>query len=204
MNQPTLLMTFAANNLKGVKKETDKIWKSVQKNTQIKPVKVNNVTIDLLAESILKCGKDLFMFHFGGHADQNGIVLDGFRDLDKIRLSNLLLSRKNHQIQIIFLNGCLSYGHVGILTAKGAKVIIATNVKVDDTEAVRMAAFFYQTFFEEDYTLKEAFQFAEATVRGKNSFPIIVNPGKLTTIKPCLLHGRFLFMQNIPKCWIGN
>jgi hypothetical protein len=119
------------------------------------------------------------MFHFGGHADQKRLVLDGLRDIDRIRLSRILLPNDKHNVQIIFLNGCLSYGHVGILTAKGVKAIIATNVKVDDTEAVRIAAIFYKLFFEKGYTLKEAFETAEATVSGKNAYITIVNPGEI-------------------------
>jgi len=179
MNQPTLLMTFASNNLPGVKAESDKIWKLVKSNASVASKKVNNATIDKLAEAIIDCGKDLFMFHFGGHADQKGIVLDGFKDIDKIRLSRLLLPNEKHNVQLIFLNGCLSYGHVGILTAKGVKAIIATNVEVSDGEAVRMASFFYKLFFEKNYTLKEAFESAEATVRGNNSYITIVNPGEI-------------------------
>lgn len=183
-NNPTLLMTFAANDLQGVKAEADKIWKSVKKNTTIKSKKLNNATIDKLAETIIDCGKDLFMFHFGGHADQKGIVLDGFRNIDKIRLSRLLLPNEQHNVQLIFLNGCLSYGHVGILTAKGVKAIIATNVKVDDAEAVRIGAFFYKLFFEKQYTLKEAFETAEATVVGNNAYITIVNPGEVDENQP--------------------
>lgn len=78
MNQPTLLMTFAANDLKGVKTETDKIWKSVKKNTGIKAQKVSNATIDKLADNIIDCGKDLFMFHFGGHADSQKTFFSGY------------------------------------------------------------------------------------------------------------------------------
>ena len=71
-------MTFAPNNLAGVKVESDKIWKSIKKNMLINPKKINNATIDKLAEAIIDCGKDLFMFHFGGHADQKGVVFDAF------------------------------------------------------------------------------------------------------------------------------
>jgi hypothetical protein len=178
-SQPTLLMTFAQNDLSGVKVEADNTWKSVKKNTTIQAKKVNNATIDTLADAIIDAGQNLFMFHFGGHADQNGLVLDGFRDLDKVRLSRLLLPNDNHNLQLVFLNGCLSYGHVGILTAKGIKAIIATNVKVNDAEAVRIASAFYKLFFEKNYTLKNAFESAEATVSGKNSFITIVNPGEI-------------------------
>ncbi|MBK9962728.1 MAG: hypothetical protein IPP06_15820 [Saprospiraceae bacterium] len=175
----TILMTFAKNDLAGVKTEAENIYNSVHANDLVKVVKIEDADIDTLAEAIIDNNEDLLMFHYGGHADQHSIVLDGFRSLDNIRLSNLLLPKENHNLSIVFLNGCLSYGHVGTLTARGVKVIIATNVKVDDEEAVRLSKFFYKCFFEKNYTFKSAFETAEATVRGKNSYPIVVNPGAI-------------------------
>ena len=101
-NQPTLLMTFAQNDLSGVKVEANNTWKSVKKQTAVQAKKVNNATIGTLAEAIMDAGQNLFMFHFGGHADQHGIVLDGFRDLDKVRLSRLLLPNDSHNVQLVF------------------------------------------------------------------------------------------------------
>ncbi len=175
---PILLMTFAPNDLSGVQAEIQKTWDSVQKNTQIQAKKIENATITQLADAVIDAGKNLFMFHFGGHANQNRIVLDGFRNLDKTRLSRLLLPNKKHGVQLVFLNGCFSYGHIDILTAKGVKAIIATNVEINDLEAVRIATYFYKLFFEKNYTLKEAFEMAEATVSGVNSYITIVNPGE--------------------------
>ena len=71
-----------------------------------------------------------------------------------------------------------------MLTAKGVKAIIATNVKVDDAEASRIASFFYKLFFEKDYTLKAAFETAEATVVGNNSYVTLVNPGEIDENQP--------------------
>ncbi len=180
---PIVLMTFAPNDLYGVKDEIQKIWNAVSTNPDINPKKIENADIEQMADAVIDAGKDLFMFHFGGHADQKGIVLDGFRDLDKIRLSRLILPN-NHNVQLVFLNGCLSYGHVGILTAKGVKAIVATNVKVNDGEAVRIAAYFYKLFFEKEYSLKDAFETAEATVKGDNAYITIVNPGEIDENKP--------------------
>ncbi|MCG8330775.1 MAG: leucine-rich repeat domain-containing protein [Chitinophagales bacterium] len=179
MDQPVLLLSFAANDLAGVQSETQKVWDSVSSHLEINALKLENASIPDLADAVIDNDEQLFMFHFGGHADQQGIVLNGFRDLDKVRLSRLLLPRENHHLQLVFLNGCLSYGHVGLLTAKGVKAIIATNVNVGDQEAVSMASYFYKLFFEKAYTLKESFETAEATVRGKNSYITIVNPGEI-------------------------
>jgi hypothetical protein len=184
MNKYTILMTFAKNDLVGVKTEAENIYNSVHSNNLVKNVKIENADIDTLAESIIDNVEDLFMFHYGGHANQHNIVLEGFRNLDKIRLSRLLLPQENHNLSIVFLNGCLTYGQVGLLTAKGVKVIIATNVSVDDAEAVRLSKFFYKCFFEKNYTLKSAFESAEATVKGKNSYTTIVNAGEIDETQP--------------------
>jgi len=183
-HSPSLLMTFAANDLIGVQEETQKTWDLISQHPDLQATKVENANIEQLADAIIAAGKDLFFFHFGGHADAKGIVLDGFRDLDKIRLSRLLIPRAKHNLQLIFLNGCLSYGHVGILTAKGVKAIIATNVEVNDVEAVRIANYFYKLFVKNDFTLKEAFETAEATVSGKNAYLTIVNPGEIDEDQP--------------------
>ena len=50
-NNSTLLMTFAANNLQGVKAEADKIWKSVKKNTTIKSKKLNDALNKIATKS---------------------------------------------------------------------------------------------------------------------------------------------------------
>ncbi|MEY4937675.1 MAG: hypothetical protein RIS64_4034, partial [Bacteroidota bacterium] len=178
-NKPSVLFAFASNDLIGVHSEAAKIWNTVSQNNLVNAIKIENTDVNALGDAIDDC-KDLLMFHFGGHANQRNIVLDDFRNLDRIRLSRILgLDEEQHKLQFIFLNGCLSYGHIGILTAKGVKAIIATNVAINDDEAVRLAAAFYKYFFEKGKTLKRAFEMAEARVEGHNSFITIVNPGEI-------------------------
>lgn len=176
-NKPTALMVFAANDLAEVKNEAAKIWKSVSANESITAVKTEDTDIEQLVDAVID-SEDLFMFHFGGHSSEGGILLEDSRSLDATKLSNILLPN-NHKLQIIFLNGCLSYGQVGLFTARGVKVVIATNVEVDDKEATRVGAYFYRLFFEKNYSLKNAFETAEATAGGKKSFITIVNPGAI-------------------------
>lgn len=200
--KPLVLMTFASNGLIGVPVEAVKAFDVVKKSDIVSAHKLENVNIDALTESIVEFSDQLFMFHFGGHSNQHNIVLEGFRNLDKIRLSRLLFPKEEHNLQIVFLNGCLSYGHVGILTAKGVKAIIATNVEVNDIEALRLSKFFYKFFFEKSYTLKSAFESAEATVKGKNSYPIVVNPGEIDESQPMpsswtlFVHAKFTEILN--------
>ena len=178
-NSPVLIATFAANDLVNVHVEAEKIWQTVENNPAVKAIKIEDADIATLTSNILKHHKDLYFFHFGGHAEQKKVILEGLRDLDKIRLARMLMPKEDHKLQWVFLNGCLSYGHVGLLTAKGAKAIIATNVEISDAEAAQLASIFYQCFFEQDFSLKEAFEFAETTVAGRNAHVVLVNPGEI-------------------------
>lgn len=200
--KPIVLMTFASNDLVGVPAEAASSFDVIKKNDSVSAHKLEDVDIEALTEFIVEYSDRLFMFHFGGHSNQRNIVLEGFRNLDKVRLSRLLLPKEDHNLQIMFLNGCLSYGHVGVLTAKGVKAIIATNVEVNDIEALRLAKLFYRFFFEKNYTLKSAFESSEATVKGNNSFPIIVNPGEIDESQPMpsswtlFIHAKFTEILN--------
>lgn len=177
--KPHLLITTAKNDLAGVATESRKIFEIVKDVANITVTELQDTTIETLADTLLEISDQLFMIHYGGHADQNNIVLDGFYNLDKIRLSRILIPSDKHSPDIIFLNGCLSFPHVGVLMAKGVKAVIATNVSIDDLEAVRLANYFYKAFFTKKLSLKEAFEFAESTVRGENSNITVVNPGEI-------------------------
>lgn len=179
MKKPVVLLSFAANDLEAVKTEAANAYASVKTNEAVQPVLLEDADIDSLAEAAIDHGDDIFMFHYGGHANQNKVVLHGLRDLDKIRLTRLLGLREGHRMSLASFNGCLTYGHVGLLTAKGVKAVIATNVRVGDNVALRLSKFFYKCFFEKGYTLKESFERAEATVTGSNAYPVIVNPGEI-------------------------
>lgn len=199
---PISLLAFAENGLIEVEKEVNNIYKSIIKSTLVKAQIIQDTTVENLADAMLDYSKELILFHFGGHLEQSHIVMEGLQKMDKIRFTRLLIPDDKHPVPIVFLNGCLSYGHVGILTAKGVKAIIATNAKVNDVEAARVANYFYRWFFEKNAPLRKAFENAEATVfsnsdsysRGlgtdkklsntHNSFIITVNPGEIDDKQP--------------------
>lgn len=196
MSKPVIITTFAANDLPNVRDEAEKVWQSIQNDEKVEAVKLEDTTTVALASTILKHHKNLYFFHFGGHAEQGKIILDGFMDLDKIRLAQMLMPKQEHLLQWVFLNGCLSFGHVSTLTARGVKAVIATNVSIDDTEGAQVASLFYQCFFDEGFTLKEAFAFADTTVFGANSNPVIVEPGLFTDTVPTVSSSWTLYINS--------
>ncbi|RDB04940.1 CHAT domain-containing protein [Runella aurantiaca] len=194
---PITLMAFASNGLAEIQTEANNVYKAISKSVLVTAQKIEDTTVENLADAMLDYGEELLLFHFGGHSEQSHVVLEGLQKMDKIRFSRLLIPDDKHPVPIVFLNGCLSSGHVGILTAKGVKAIIATNAKVNDVEAARLANYFYRWFFEKNATLRKAFENAEATVssnsdssnrglgtdrtatNGHNSFIVTVNPGEI-------------------------
>lgn len=197
--KPMILMTFAANDLKGVNSEASKIWETISKQPDIFAQKLENADVEKLAETVVG-SENMFMFHFGGHADTKGIVLDGFKHLDKIRLSRILLP-DHHKVQIVFLNACQSYGQVGLFLAKKVKAVIATNYKVNDREALKLAELFYKAFFNK-HSLADAFQAAAAVTSGLVPFTTTVGPGELADDSPMpsnwslFVHKGFVEVQN--------
>ena len=185
-NQPVVITAFAANtDMPHVFVEANSIKETLSAQDQVKSVHIEDVDITQLVNKVLDHHRNLYFFHFSGHAAPNKLVLDEFRELDGIRLSRLLLPREQHQkLQWVFFNGCFSYGHVGVLTAKGVKAVIATNLAVLDKNAANLSSIFYKCFFNQDFTLKEAFEYAETIITGNVSSPIIVNPGEIPSAPP--------------------
>ena len=177
-------MAFAANDLPEVATEADETWQFVAEHPSIQAIKLENTDIIELADALIDYQQDLYFFHFSGHASEQGVVLDENQNLGKYQLSRLLTSSDDHALQWVLLNGCESYGHVGILTAKGVKAVIATNNKVNSKQAAQLARFFYKCFFQKHFTLKKAFESATATLPGFTSQTLITNPGEINEVPP--------------------
>ena len=181
---PVLITAFAANDLPHVRVEAEKLEESLANHSLIKFVKIEDVDVVTLVNTVLDHHRNLYFFHFSGHADQKKMIMDESRELDKIRFSRILMPREQHKLQWAFLNGCFSYGHVGMLTAKGLKAVIATNVGVEDKDSSKLASIFYKCFFSQGFTLKEAFEYAESIITGRNAHTVMVNPGEIDENQP--------------------
>lgn len=86
MSKPVIITTFAANDLPNVHKEVEKVWKYGEANEKIEAIKLENVTTIDLANTILNCHYKLYFFHFGGHAEQGKIIMDGLIDFSQKQL----------------------------------------------------------------------------------------------------------------------
>jgi hypothetical protein len=76
----------------------------------------------------------------------------------------LIGAQKN--LQLVFLNGCATYGQVEKLLASGVKSVIATSVAINDTKATEFAEQFYRALAGQ-YSIGRSFETAKAFLKTK-------------------------------------
>lgn len=107
----------------------------------------------------------LYIFHYGGHADQKSLQLE--QEVGVVQTANARgiagLLGTQQQLKLVFLNGCATAGQVKILLDQGVPAVIATRVAINDREAQRFSAQFYQALAGGS-TLGEAFRKAKAFI----------------------------------------
>jgi hypothetical protein len=113
-----------------------------------------------IANGLTAFSKDLLLFHFGGHAGHEQILLEG--EEAKTRGMAAFLGQCP-RLQLVFLNGCATAGQVDLLLEQKVPAIIASYRPVEDSKARRFAVHFYRTL-SEGKTLEEAFMAASAKV----------------------------------------
>ena len=124
MEKPIIVFVFAENDLARVGEEKELVKEVIDNHDDLNCLIVEKADVRAMGKAAREAGKQLFMFHFGGHANDKGIILDGFLGMDRNRLSRILLPQSaRNPFQLLFLNGCESYGNVGVFTAKGVKAV---------------------------------------------------------------------------------
>lgn len=98
------------------------------------------------------------IFHYGGHAESDKIILtDGHADSSGVAQALAL----QDQLKLVFLNGCSTYEQVRELLALGIDAVIATTVPVGDNSAKEFADVFYKALVTQ-HSLEEAFRLSAA------------------------------------------
>ncbi|MEN9612633.1 MAG: hypothetical protein RLZZ628_3447 [Bacteroidota bacterium] len=176
--RPVLLLTFAANDLKNVGMEAAQLREIAAQQPELDCHCVEALTVDKLKNAVVECGERLLMYHFSGHASPHALALTESQFLDSVRFARTLIPERK-RLAFVFLNGCKSYGHLSVLTAKGVKAFIVTNTSIGDTMAMQLSAAFYELFLCKDVPLKSAFELAAAaTNTGYKPNVLLVNPGE--------------------------
>lgn len=98
------------------------------------------------------------IFHYGGHAESDQIMLtDGSANAGGVAQALAL----QDNLKLVFLNGCSTYEQVKELLAQGIDAVIATSVPVGDSSAMEFADVFYKALATQ-HSLEEAFRLSAA------------------------------------------
>jgi hypothetical protein len=86
------------------------------------------------------------IFHFGGHADSYELLFEGEAGKSERVGADGLATFLGQQrgLQLVFLNGCSTQGHVEKLCDAGIPAVISTSRIVKDSVAMEVAARFYK------------------------------------------------------------
>ncbi len=99
-----------------------------------------NVTVERMSEQVKDFGSRLVVFHYGGHADDGKLRLEGGGGY--VRGLALTLGELPN-VRLVFLNGCSTEGLIAELFDAGVPAVIATSAPIGDVRAKTLAVSFY-------------------------------------------------------------
>ena len=120
--RPVIYLCFANqidNHLDCLKKESRQVFRALQTfhdKLIIEFIRDESVEIDELFEDMKNYGNRMEIFHYSGHANSDILQLEG----NNAHAEGFakLLETVAPSVQLVFLNGCSSYGHVKRLFEK--------------------------------------------------------------------------------------
>lgn len=169
-NIPVFLFAFA-NDSKGrlvLGKEQDACTKALTTLTDNGRIKIQLLaaaTLESVYDKLNQYGKDIHLFHYGGHSNSREMLFHGTAGSAK-NLGKKIGEQQN--IQLVFLNGCQNKNQVTQLFEAGVPVIIATNIDVEDEQSVLFAEQFYKALAAGN-SLKQSFDSAKYYLSDKMS-----------------------------------
>jgi hypothetical protein len=168
--RPVIYLCFANqldSHLDCLKKESRQVFRALQTfhdKLIIEFIRDESVEIDELFEDMKNYGSRMEIFHYSGHANSDILKFEG-NDAHADGFAKLL-ETVAPSVQLVFLNGCSSYGHVKRLFEKNCKTVIATTCPIGDLKATEFSTKFYEGLAI-GYAIETAFDYAAAYVSTK-------------------------------------
>lgn len=183
---PVFLLFFSQNEdldiLPSLKAESISIYNALVSFPEITPIMNSQVQINdfesFIGEERMK---ELVLFHFSGHTGEDSIFV-GNGAINPLSIATYF-SVYTKKLKIVFLNGCGNIAQVNAFLQAGAKVVIATQSPVNDTNAANFSAAFYHALQKKN-TLEDAFKLGIARINqtvGNNLKTKIIYRGNLIT-----------------------
>ncbi len=156
---PVVFLAFANESdrhLDKLKAESSDVFSALLPLQQEDAVRIHreeSVELPELLRGLLNDDGRIVVFHYAGHAGGKVLQLeDGASHSDG--LARLL--GQQHNLKLVFLNGCATLGHVKLLREAGVPAVIATEVPIGDTKAHEFSVAFY-TALAEGRSVSQAF-----------------------------------------------
>jgi hypothetical protein len=137
--------------------------------------RIENATIEVIFDTVEAWTrrKDIVLFHYGGHAEGGGLLLNTASGSTSMASATGLarLLGKIPSLQLVFLNGCSTHDQVQLLLDNHVKAVIATSSPINDEMAGDFADRFYKNLAEGS-SIGEAFGQAKDFVRSKYDYEV--------------------------------
>ncbi|MCB9283869.1 MAG: CHAT domain-containing protein [Lewinellaceae bacterium] len=169
MNTPIIFMAFANDPkqpLPGLEKESEAIYRTLTegaKNLFFQLHREPFATTENIAHYLIEFKDQVVIFHYGGHAGSEELVL-----LDQVAdakgIAQLLKGQSN--LKLVFLNGCSTQQQVKLLVELGVPAVIATSTPIDNEKAILFAEQFYFALSKK-FSIGEAFDAAAGFLQAK-------------------------------------
>lgn len=166
MSKPIIYAAFANkddNHLPLLKQESSEVkdaLRVLETRDFIKVEREESAEIKDIINTFSSYPNQISIFHYGGHAESDLLQLE---DTDAHAKGLASILGEQEQLQLVFLNGCSTRGHVEGLFAKGVKAVIATSVPIEDRKSLVFASSFYKAMAHKR-SIKLAFDFAKSMV----------------------------------------
>lgn len=134
---------------------------------KIKHLIRTDTDLDAYFDFLQRWKNQIVIFHYGGHANSEALLLQNVKTFFK-PLAEELLHRNAESLQLVFLNGCSTFGHVQTLFDLGVPVVIASSAPIDDKGAMQLATRFYGNLAQGD-GIETAYKSAANYVKGSST-----------------------------------
>lgn len=169
MDLPLVYLAFAnakEAHLGLLKRESREVYRALQPLEQGGKIAIRreeSSAFGELYEDLLAHGENLVVFHYGGHANGDMLALEGGGG-NAVGLARLLGQQRS--LELVFLNGCATQGHVDLLLEAGVPAVIATSVPIGDQKAQEFSTAFYAALAE-GRSVAQAFESGRGFVEGQ-------------------------------------
>ncbi|MCB0551907.1 MAG: AAA family ATPase [Phaeodactylibacter sp.] len=145
--------------------DLSRLLRPLDKNGAIRMLVNEYTETDTIFEQFNLFKDEICLFHYGGHADGQGLHLNSSSGNNEKAYAEGLarLFAQSLKLQCVFLNGCATIEQVETLLEAGVKAVIATQAPVGDKKAALFAKAFYEVLVGGS-PLQEAFEAGRARV----------------------------------------